>query len=264
MVPPLLYLMDCARCCRFAVFAADGYAPPDTSIAAMTARIRQTALAVLLLAASGGCTATWVPDWAYWDPWWEPNEPFEPPIVRIEKLRAMRDELDGMSIAQRTVRAEHLAHDFSQEKDPVVREEIIRTLTVCGTPPAAAPLRMALQDDDKYVRLAACSAFGKFGGEEGIRSLALALQDKDRDVKLAALRALSQVDDPAAVQLLAGVLHDRDAAIQQRAMRSLEEITGKYYGDDVDAWTQFARGQTPPEQRRSLVEVIGVDPLWFR
>lgn len=230
----------------------------------MNARLRPLALAALVLATCGGCTAAWVPDWGYWDPWWEPNEPFEPPVARIEKLRALRDEMDGMSVPQRTVRAEHLAHDFANEKDPIVREEIIRTLAVCGTPPAAVPLRLALQDDDKYVRIAACRAFGQFGGEEGIRSLSLALQDKERDVKLAALRALGEVNDPAAVQVLAGVLHDRDAAVQQRAMRSMEAITGKYYGDDVNAWAQFAKGQSPPEQQRSIVEAIGVDPLWFR
>ena len=229
----------------------------------MTAQLRLLTLAALL-AFLPGCTAAWIPDWAYWDPWWEPNEPFETPIVRIEKLQALRDGVDELNVQQRQVRAEHLAHDFANEKDPLVREEIVRTLAACGTPPAGPPLRMALQDDDKFVRIAACRAFGGFGGEEGIRALSLALQDKDRDVKLAALLALGEVNDPAAVQVLAEALHERDAAIQQRAMRSMESITGKYYGNDANAWAQYARGNPPAEQQRSLAELIGVDPLWFR
>jgi hypothetical protein len=229
----------------------------------MTCSLRPLAL-VLLLAAAPGCTASWMPDWAYWDPWWEPNEPFETPIVRIERLQAMRDGMGSLTIEQRRARAAGLANDFANEKDPLVREEIIHTLAECGTPPAAPALRSALTDDDPYVRIAACQAFGVFGGEEGIRSLALAVKDEDHNVRLAALRALGNVKDPAAVQILAAAVHDRDTAISQRAMKSLESVTGKYYGNDPDAWLAYARGQSPAEKTRSIAETVGVDLLWFR
>ena len=72
----------------------------------MTVSLRPLVLALPLVIAASGCTAAWIPDWAYWDPWWEPNEPFETPVVRIEKLQAMRDGMDSLTMEQRRVRAE--------------------------------------------------------------------------------------------------------------------------------------------------------------
>lgn len=72
---------------------------------------------------------------------------------------------------------------------------------------------------------------------------------------MAAARELRRFQDPLAYQALGLALQDEDPALQYRAVESLREASGKDYGNDLQAWQQFAQGQDPgPEYSPSVAE----------
>ena len=151
--------------------------------------------------------------------------------------------------------AVELAQQYTDEADPLLRAEIVRTLAKFPTSTATAKLHAALSDSDSDVRLAACQAWGQRRGPEATAALAETLnRDSDLDVRLEAARALGTTHDPAAVAALGLALEEKDPAMQRRAVESLREVTGKDLGNNVDNWRQYVKGEAPTNSTPSLAE----------
>ncbi len=130
----------------------------------------------------------------------------------------------------------------------VVRERAVKALANFPTPEAATGLNLALSDAHHDVRIAACRAWKRRGGEQAIEALARTVaSDTDLDVRLAAVTALSGNKDPRAVQALGIALDDSDPAMQSQAIASLRSSTGRDLGGDVQAWRHLVRGEPLPE-----------------
>jgi HEAT repeat protein len=149
-----------------------------------------------------------------------------------------------------------LAAAFPVEADPLIRLEIVRALDGYPTAAAASTLDAALGDSDGDVRIAACKVWGERGGPEAVAKLQGVLaSDLDQDVRLAAARALGETGDPAAVSALGDALADADPAMQYRAVQSLRSVTGEDFGNDVNRWRQYVRGESPaPENPTPIVQ----------
>ena len=54
---------------------------------------------------------------------------------------------------------------------------------------------------------------------------------------------------------LGAALEDRDPAMQYRAVQSLQAVTGQNFGNDVERWQQYVRGEVPKSREpTSLAE----------
>lgn len=173
-----------------------------------------------------------------------------PPAERIRSLQQMAENGASTPAEQQQRISAELAAEYQKEADPLIRLEIVRTLSHFQTESAAATLRTAASDADRDVRVAACEAWGKRRGPEATSILANVLdRDSDIDVRLAAAKALGDTGDTAAVAALGGALEDSDPALQVRAVSSLREVTGKDFGGDVDRWRLYVKGETPGPPR---------------
>jgi hypothetical protein len=139
---------------------------------------------------------------------------------------------------------------YQQETDPLLRMEIIRTLGALPTPESTEVLAAALRDGDREVRITVCRAWAQRGGPEAVQVLSEVLaHDSEIDVRMAAARGLGAMRDPPdeAIAALGRALEDRDPALQHRAVVSLRQVTGRDFGDDVNAWREFVQGGNPPQ-----------------
>lgn len=216
------------------------------------------------LVAAAGCTVNQSGRWTYW-PLVQVSDRvpgITPPAERMREirqlgLRAARQD----PIAQNRV-AGQLAEMYAQERDPLIRGQIIQSAGYLAGPNTLALLRQGLADADPDVRVLACQSLGRLGGQEAAAALAEALgSDTDPDVRLAAAKALGETGDPSAIQALGMALNERDPAMQYQAVASLRQIAPVDYGNDVQRWRQYVQGEpVTPEPPFSLVERIR---QWF-
>ena len=179
-----------------------------------------------------------------------------PPAERIAVLRKMGKKASWAKPDEQERISGELAAAFRVEADPLIRMEIVHALSGYPTAASASVLHAALSDSDADVRVAACEAWGKRGGAEAAATLSGVLSsDVDVDVRLTAARALGETGDPGAVAALGEALEDRNPAMQYRAVSSLRKISGEDFGNDVNRWRQYAKGEMPaPAEPISVVE----------
>ncbi|MEZ6114812.1 MAG: HEAT repeat domain-containing protein [Pirellulaceae bacterium] len=204
---------------------------------------------------------------AKWNPYyrkqWAADESYRPTYyTRMESLADLRTSARRLDPAtQQRVSAE-MVELLRNDSNPLIRRETVRVLAELPNVEAAEGLRQAIGDSDSMVRVAACEAWQRRGGDEGIDILAnLVGSDTDQDVRMAATRSLAEFRDPRAVRALGLALDDADPALQYRAMQSLAKSTGKRYGDDLVAWREFVQGGSPPE--RGGTQFAELLPDWF-
>jgi len=180
------------------------------------------------------------------------------PAERREQILAAARDARKLPPAERMRTAQDLALKMQNEIDPIVRADIVRALGHFNSQASQDALRMAMQDRESDVRIAACDAWKTMGGPEAVAALSeMIASDTDNDVRLAATRALGAFDDPAVIDGLSVALNDDSPAIQYRAMESLKRSTGLDLGHDVVAWQQYIEnGSAPPSSREgpALVE----------
>ncbi len=169
------------------------------------------------------------------------------PAERIAELRKLSEASASATAEEKQRLSQQLADSIRTEKDPLIRIEIIRALGRYPGPAADAILKAALSDADTHVRVVACEAWGRHGDAQAVKLLSDTLRgDVDPDVRLAAARALGESKNQQGVAALGEALNDpRDPAMQYRAMLSLQQLTGKSLGDDVIAWQQYVKSQSP-------------------
>jgi HEAT repeat protein len=178
------------------------------------------------------------------------------PSQRIARLRKLSETTAWQKPEQKQRIVAELTDAYRTEEDSLIKSEIVRTIANYPGPEADEIIKRAVNDPDADIRVAACDAWGKRGGQEATAVLAGRLHgDVDLDVRLAAARALGEGRDPAAVAALGRALEDGDPAMQYRAVSALQNITGKDFGGDVNQWRQYVKGETPkPAKPISLAD----------
>jgi HEAT repeat protein len=180
-----------------------------------------------------------------------------PPRERIEQLKKLSEAAAAATPAERAKISEQLAASIRDEKDPLIRLEIIRTLGRYPGPAADEVLKRALSDPGARIRAVACEAWGKRNSAQAVELLSEALRsDVDADVRLAAAQALGETRNPAAVAALGEALNDSDPAMQYRAVLALKQATGKDLGNSVERWQQYVKGERREEPAPSWADRI--------
>ena len=186
---------------------------------------------------------------------WRPPERKDPAIYavygptaseKIDQLRRLAEDADSLSPQRQREYSASLVKRFSSESDAALRVEVARTLGAFSTDAAAEGLRLAMNDVDRDVRIAATHGWANRGDDIALRSLAEMLHsESDIDVRLAAARSLEKFRDPRAVTALSIALDDRNPALRRRLFASLREASGRDFGNNVVAWQDYAHGRTP-------------------
>ncbi|HEX4145302.1 MAG TPA: HEAT repeat domain-containing protein [Pirellulales bacterium] len=206
-------------------------------------------LVALLMLSAVGCASNRAKKGFAWP--WTPEKDdavgITTPAQRLADMTAMASQADKQSPAEQERVSGDLAKQIQEEQDPMIRRYIVLTLGHYKTASATAVLQAAVSDSDTTVRIAACEAWGRRGGLEAAERLTgLLSSDTNLDVRLAAARAIGKTHEKSAVQPLAEALSDADPAIQYSVAGALKEISGKDYGNDVNLWRAYARGENPP------------------
>jgi HEAT repeat protein len=211
----------------------------------------------LWMVAAAGCAAPAPGGFAWFGGWSEKPDPdaAPTPAQRMADLKSMAENASKSDTAEQERVSALLADGARKELDPLIRAQTVRTLGAYPTATARAALAGSLQDSDRDVRIAACEAIVTNRGPDAVRLLSDVLAtDSDFDVRMAAARGLGDIEDPAAVAGLAAGLDDPDPAMQRRAVESLTKVTGRSYGNDVNAWRLYVQGQAPEPKPLSLAE----------
>jgi len=174
------------------------------------------------------------------------------PAERLKQLQETAESADNLSPAEAQSLALDMGSRLTNEADPLLRIEIVRLLGHLNTPDANPSLRLALQDDDVDVRIAACKAWQRRRDPQSIDALGETLaSDTDLDVRIAAAEGLGDFKDPRAYQALIVALDDRDPALQYQGVMALGKASGRNYGGNVQSWREFALGGSPKEEPQS-------------
>jgi HEAT repeat protein len=164
-----------------------------------------------------------------------------------------------------------LTQRLKDERSPVMRAELIRTLGAFAVPAAHSAVLASMTDESGHVRIAACKSLSRWPSREGLQALTQAISgDSDLDVRIAAAREMrgfrqfeaGEVDIP---QALRPALDDNDPALQLAAMQSLQSLTGRTeYGQSVATWREYLDGNDPaPPPGPSLAERFGQLWNWY-
>jgi HEAT repeat protein len=181
---------------------------------------------------------------------WNEDEKYGPTYHRrLAELRTLRTSTHLYEAQQKERIAENMAQLVQTDESSVLRCEAIGVLGEVATPAVIPVLHAALTDSDEDIRIAACHAWGRIGGEEALGALIqVAEHEGDVDVRLAAVEEIGKFKDPNAVAVLGKALDDSDPAIQFRAVQSLRSATGMEYGDSIPGWRDYVQGRasSPP------------------
>lgn len=178
-----------------------------------------------------------------------------PPYERISQLREQRKRAESMTPEAAEQLAAQLGPQCGEEEDPLIRSEMVLTLGALKSETARQSLLAAGKDPNSKVRIAVCKAWASVGDEMASSELARILSsDTDQDVRFAAAKGLGEAGGPHAVAALGAALEDRDPAMQYLAMESLKQTSGQDFGHDVRLWKQYAQGQTPVREEKSVAQ----------
>lgn len=224
-----------------------------------------TVLGILLL---GGCASGPLEDLAWMNPihrqeWAKDDNDANNYHNRIKEYRTIASTIHQFSPASQDELCQDLSLELEHESDPLYRIEIVRALGQSSSPAAEGGLRNAIKDPNTEVRLAACDAWKKRGGESAPKVLSEALVgDTDRNVRIRAAKSLGDLKDPSTMRSLGLAIEEDDPAMQFACVESLKKISGKDYGNNLSAWQEFAEGGNPPEEPTSIAK--GLQSLFRR
>ncbi|MEX0678424.1 MAG: HEAT repeat domain-containing protein [Pirellulales bacterium] len=164
------------------------------------------------------------------------------PKDRVAELRALTKRAKRQSLAEQERFVAELAEEIKRENEPWVRREVLRALSAYPQPAAGAVLVAALGDSDVETRRVACAGLGVRGDQTAVRELArVVASDTNVDVRLAAVGALGRSGNREALGPLAEALVDSDPAMQSQAQRALVAASGRDFGNNAQAWREYAQ-----------------------
>jgi HEAT repeat protein len=177
------------------------------------------------------------------------------PDDRVKELRKLAKAAKKKTPEEQERIVTELAKEIQQENDPFLRRQILRTLAVYPPPLAAAVITAGLADSDTETRRVACTCLGIRGGKDSVQELTRVMaSDTNLDVRLAAVRAMGHTHDSSAMPPLAESLIDPDPAVQALARGSLKAVSGRDYGNNVQAWREYAQSGETTAPEVSLAE----------
>jgi len=164
------------------------------------------------------------------------------PQDRVDELRQLAKSAEKQSQAVQERVVAELAEEYRLESDAWVRREILRALANYPQNQAGAVLVDALGDAEVETRRVACAGLGTRGDAIAVQQLARVVgSETNVDVRLAAVEALGRTGDHSAVKPLVDVLTDPDPAMQWQTQQALAAASGRDYGNDVEAWREYAQ-----------------------
>lgn len=176
---------------------------------------------------------------------------------RIKMLEEKTKVCKANGVEQQEMFTQDLIQKMLEEHDPRVRCAILDAAADFNDSAALAICRGSLDDPDPRVRVEACRAWRKRGGEEAVTLLAARYQaDTELDVRLESLRMLGELKDKSAIPVLAKALEDADPAVQYRAVGSLKKVSGQNLGDDVNKWREWAADPNAKTSVWSTAEIF--------
>ena len=179
------------------------------------------------------------------------------PKDRVKEFRKLADRADSLSPTEQEQQVAALAQEFKDESDGWVRREILRALSQFPQPAAGAVLVDALYDGDTETRRVACRGLGIRGDEIAVRELVRVVNtDTETEVRMSAVRALGKTGDKTALAPLAEALADGNPAMQATAHVALTEVSGHDYGNNLEAWREFAQNGTTEAPEISVAEKL--------
>ncbi len=218
-----------------------------------------------------GCANGWGTEWFIFRP--DPDRDVaEAPSTRIRRAQELAARVPRMSPEEQQQATEELGAGLRAELNPNVRMALVRTLALLPTAQADELLKAAVNDPDVDVQIAACESWGRRGTPQAVQVLADVLHSQSNvDVRLAAARALGDMPQwsgkwgslgkdgelqQQAIAALGSALDAPNVALQRRAVLALEQVTGRYYGEDVEAWRQFVQGVDVPPREYTVAERV--------
>lgn len=205
-----------------------------------------------LLLATVGCAKG--PLWrtGYLSPWarktWAEEEQIAESLpARKANLTQMVESAVQAGPDEQETASQQIAETLRREPIILVRAHAAGLLGQLESPSAESALRLAAEDPNSEVRLAAVNACREKADEAAMTVLAeVSSQDADIDVKLAGIRALGQFKrdefaDKSAIIALGRSLDDGDPAVQTRAMESLARVTGQRLDSNTDRWRDYLK-----------------------
>jgi len=164
------------------------------------------------------------------------------PDDRVKELKELRKTAGKKTPEEQQRISAELAKEIQQENEPLMRRHILLTLASYPTPLAGAVLTAGLSDNDMEVRRMACKGLGIRGDKQAIQELTrVVTSETNLDVRLAAVRAMGQTHEAAALMPLTEAMGDPDPALQARAQESLRNVSGHDFGNDAQAWREYAK-----------------------
>ena len=171
---------------------------------------------------------------------------YRTPALRAGEAQAIAAQATGVDSPQQQELLNDLARRIQAEQDPLVRESLVDAVAAFPMPLADQVLMAGLSDTDSGVRTHACQALGARGSASAVAALGrVASQDDDFDVRVAATKALGGIQTPESVQALVASLEDSNPALQYAAVDAMRSASGQDLGGDVRAYLAYAKGETP-------------------
>jgi len=163
------------------------------------------------------------------------------PKDRVKEFRKLALEAKKMPANQQEPTVAKLTREYDSESDHWVRREILRTIAAFPQPAANEVVVRALADEHIETRRVACDCLGERGGDVAVHELTRVLgSETNEDVRMSAVAALGKAGDSKALAPLAEALADGDPAMQAAAYNALTAVSGRDYGNNVQAWRDLA------------------------
>ncbi len=218
------------------------------------------AVAVCLgLATASGCaqTADNVADFFAKKPTNDYLSQIKTPDDRIKEFKELAKKAPKKTPDEQQADVTRLCKELQNESEPLLRRHILRTLAVYPQAEAMTTIVGALSESDIETRRTACVCLGIRGGPDAVRELTRVISsDTEQDVRLAAVRAMGRTKQTEALAPLAEALVDADPAMQVLAQESLTAVSGHDFGNNVQAWREYAATGKSDAPEISLAERI--------
>lgn len=193
-------------------------------------------LVLFLMVTQGGCRAMFNA---------KPIPGVPQPEDRIEQIRQLGKEAGNVSKEMQPQYADTLAAIIQNDKDSVMRTEAVLAIAHYPVPKTVEALRFAKKDPVVDVRLAVCSAWKTYVGDEAVLEVIDILgTDSDLDVRHEAIDVLGELKDERAVAALEVPLSDTDPALKYYSVQALQKITGLTM-TDAKEWLAYCRERRP-------------------
>ncbi len=164
------------------------------------------------------------------------------PKDRVEEFRKLAKHAKKQSPEEQEKSVAFLCREYRGESNGWVQREILRALAEFPQPTAGDVLVHALEDDSALTRRTACAGLGKRGDDIAVRELVRVLgSETNDDVRMEAATALGATGSKAALGPLSEAMAGADPAMQTQAEQALVAISGHDFGNNVQAWRDYAQ-----------------------